>query len=264
MNHLIVEILKKRRQILGLALADLQAKVRGSVLGIFLIVLYPIFFVAIYVGAYSYAFKATLPGLSSTGYILYVLTGLVPFLYFSEVVGSSTQIFRSHASVLKNTPVTHAVICTVLALTALPPVIIILGAASLLLAIKTVSLLPALLFIYSTACLVLISVSLAIITSILCAVLKDLVTAIPLLLLTLLIMTPISYSLDRVPAMIRIAALVNPILPVIETYRSYMLNLKVVYLGLSPPMATLIMALVLTYYAGNLSRRATSRVLDLT
>jgi lipopolysaccharide transport system permease protein len=264
MNPLISEILSKRRQILGLAAAELNSKVKGSILGIALIILYPILFAGIYVGAYSYAFKATLPGLTSSEYIIYVLTGLIPFLYFSEVIGTSTQLFRSYSSVLRNTPVTHAVLSSMLSISALPPVLILLGTLSFVQAITNGSPLVILFFFAATLLLFLVAVSFSLIISVICAIIKDLVTLMPLLLLSLLMLTPIAYALDKVPAIIKLAAMLNPVLPVIQLYRSFLIKGYTTYYGFSPWLASIVLVSVVTTFAAYISKRSSTRILDLT
>lgn len=264
MNSLVSELYSKRRQILGLATADLKSKVKGSILGITLIVLYPILFAGIYVGAYSYAFKATLPGLTSSEYIVYVLTGLIPFLYLSEVIGSSTQLFRSYSSVLRNTPVTHTVLSSMLSISALPPVLILLGTLSVIQAIIIRSPVVILFFFVATILLFLIAVSLSLLVSVICAIIKDLATLMPLLLLSLLMLTPIAYTLDKVPTIIKLAAVINPILPIIQLYRSFLIKGNSSYYGFSPWLASFTLVVIATTYAAYISKRSSMRILDLT
>ncbi len=263
MNHLFFEVFRKRNQILGLTLSDLRSKVKGSILGLALIVLYPILFAGIYVGAYSYAFKATLPGLSPFEYILYVLTGLIPFLYFSEVVGTSTQLFRANVSVLRNTPVTHIILSSVLSLSSLPPVLIIIGIISLIKAFLNGSPTLVILFIVATTLLLFIAISFSLLVSVVCAIVKDLGTLMPLVLLSLLMLTPIAYTLDKVPSVMKLAVIVNPILPIVQLYRNILINNNINYFGLSPWFVCFIMVFILTTYAGYVSKRSSLRILDL-
>jgi lipopolysaccharide transport system permease protein len=101
--HLFVDpvrgIISNRRLIASMARRDILARYRGSFGGVFWTVLNPL----ILMGTYFFVFGVVLQGQNQnrTGFALYFLSGMLPWLAFSEAVGRSPYVIVEHRSFVK-------------------------------------------------------------------------------------------------------------------------------------------------------------------
>ena len=79
-----------------------RARYLQSLLGSAWALLNPAAMIAIYTVIFSQVMRARLPGVDDTfSYSIYVCAGLLPWTYFSELVGRSLTVFLDHAGLLK-------------------------------------------------------------------------------------------------------------------------------------------------------------------
>ena len=91
------------RGVLGATgLLELKQRYAGSVLGSSWIVLYPLLFLSIYIFVYLVIFKVRFPGVSEFGYVVFVFSGLVPYLVLMESVTRGAHVIREHLHLVKN------------------------------------------------------------------------------------------------------------------------------------------------------------------
>jgi lipopolysaccharide transport system permease protein len=92
-------IFANRRLIASMARRDILARYRGSFAGVFWTVLNPL----ILMGTYFFVFGVVLQGQNQnrTGFALYFLSGMLPWLAFSEAVGRSPYVIVEHRSFVK-------------------------------------------------------------------------------------------------------------------------------------------------------------------
>jgi lipopolysaccharide transport system permease protein/teichoic acid transport system permease protein len=80
---------------------DVAARYAGTIGGVLWAVLHPAFTVVIYWFVFSVGFKAQGP--AGMPFVLYFVSGLVPWLFFSEVLISSMNAVTANASLIKRT-----------------------------------------------------------------------------------------------------------------------------------------------------------------
>ncbi len=92
-------IFSNRKLIASMARRDILARYRGSFGGVFWTVLNPL----ILMGTYFFVFGVVLhgSGQNRTGFALYFLSGMLPWLAFSEAVGRSPYVIVEHRSFVK-------------------------------------------------------------------------------------------------------------------------------------------------------------------
>jgi homopolymeric O-antigen transport system permease protein len=89
--------------ILGMVARELRSRYVHSILGGAWAILNPLAMIAIYTVIFSGIMQARLPGLEDRlGYSLYLCAGLLPWMYFAEVLTRSQTVFLQHATLLKN------------------------------------------------------------------------------------------------------------------------------------------------------------------
>jgi lipopolysaccharide transport system permease protein len=98
----LAAVYRHRRLWRRLAERDLRQRYVGSTLGFAWAVVYPLLFVAIYAFIFTFVFRGRLSAEAPTEqYALYVVSGLLPWVAFSEVAGRATQAMAEHRNLVK-------------------------------------------------------------------------------------------------------------------------------------------------------------------
>jgi lipopolysaccharide transport system permease protein len=93
---------RHRRLMVSMVRRDLLARYRGSFGGALWALLTPLLLMATYFFVFGVVLKARFAGDASTsGYVLYFLAGMLPWLAFSEAVGRAPGILFEHRSFVK-------------------------------------------------------------------------------------------------------------------------------------------------------------------
>jgi lipopolysaccharide transport system permease protein len=198
---------------------ELAARYAGSILGTSWTFIGPALFLALYSTIYLYVYKTAIPGLTKWQFVVFVMSGLVPYLVIAEAVGSGVTSVVANRSVLAN---------VVFPIDLLPPKAVLIAqptmafgmAIALIGAIATgVATWYALLVPVVWAFQVLALLGVTWILSLINVVLRDLTHVIGIVLLMLLIASPIGYTTDQVPTRLRFLLLLNPAAYFIVAYQ---------------------------------------------
>ena len=107
---MIVNLWRFRGFIFKSAAADLRFRYAGSAMGIFWHVLNPLAQIVIYTLVFSQVMLVRVPGLTSgTAFALYLCSGLLPWLAFSECIVRGANAFLENASYLRKLPIPEQV-----------------------------------------------------------------------------------------------------------------------------------------------------------
>jgi lipopolysaccharide transport system permease protein len=194
--------------------------------------------IGLYAAVYRLIFRIKVPGLGGWDYVLYIFSGLVPYLMTAEALTAGVSSVIVNRSVLNNTvfPIDLAPVKAVLSaqgsmlvgMTATVAGVIIVGRAH-----WTMLLLP-LVWVLQMMALIGISWVLSLIN----VILRDLQNLITLLLVMLMIASPIAYTPAMVPASLKFVIWLNPLAYFVLTYQ------RILVLGQLPD---LIPALLLVF-----------------
>lgn len=208
-----------RRALAQTTATGLRARYAGSAIGMAWLVLYPLLFLACYTVIYAYVFRVRPELLDAKEYVVLIFCGLIPFLAFSDSVGTGTGSVVSNAQLVKNTifPIELFPVQAVLTSQATQIVgfALLLGAIALIGRLTLwVALLPVVwvLQLLFTAGVLWIFAS----TN---ALLRDLQSMIPIVLLLLMMVSPIAYTEDMVPAGLQTLLKLNPLAYIILAYQ---------------------------------------------
>ena len=83
-------------------LIELKKRYSGSFLGMTWAFLFPLLFLSVYLFLYLIVFKATYPNLNTIESIIYIFSGLVPYITFMEAVNTSTSSIKQNMHLIKN------------------------------------------------------------------------------------------------------------------------------------------------------------------
>jgi teichoic acid transport system permease protein len=103
MNYLVSlckDIVKKRKMILDLAKSDFKKRFVGSYFGVAWMFLQPLATVLVYYFVFQLGFKSV-PPLEEYPYVLWLIPGIVPWFYFSEVLNLGTNCLQEYNYLVK-------------------------------------------------------------------------------------------------------------------------------------------------------------------
>jgi len=94
-----IDVARKRHIIYELAKRDFQRQYQGSYLGFIWMFVQPLFFISVLYTVFSLGFRASASG--SMPFSLYLITGMICWMYFSENFSAICGIIRSHSFLVK-------------------------------------------------------------------------------------------------------------------------------------------------------------------
>lgn len=192
-------------------------------------VLYPLLFLAAYAIVFLYIFQSRNPSIG-TGwdYILFIFSGLLPFLGFAEAVASGTPSVVTNANLIKNTlyPVELLPVKTVLVAQGTQ----LVGLIILLIALATMGKLTPWATLLPVLWLgqVMVTIGIVWILAASNVFLRDLQQIVAISMLALMMISPIAYRIDDLPVRLSALLKINPLYPIIACYQD------VLFLGQFP------------------------------
>jgi lipopolysaccharide transport system permease protein len=211
---------QRRASVAAAVRHEFASRYSGSLLGLFWIVLFPLLFLSIYVVVYTLVFRVRLPGGGPADYVLYVFTGLVPYLAMMEAANQSAIAVRGNLAAIRSAlmpievvPARIVGVALVSLLVGLALVVVIAAMIGRLSA--TILLLPAIICVHAALFL-----GLACILAVLGALVRDVAYIVNLFSLMLLFLSPIAYTDDMLPAQLWFLRDLNPVYYVIDAYRT--------------------------------------------
>lgn len=199
---------------------ELNKKYAGSFLGYGWIVLHPLLFLLTYVVVFLLIFKVRLPGTSELGYVVYLFSGLIPFLTVMEVATAAAVAIRQNVHLLKNVIAPVEIIPARLVSMALVAQAVGLALCLGLLAIEgawtpRLFALPLLLVVAT-----MLYMGLALTIAPIGMVVPDLGFGIGIAVNLLMFLSPIAFRRDMVPDLVRFVVDYNPVTYLIDGYRT--------------------------------------------
>lgn len=80
---------------------EISDRYAGQILGPVWVIGHPLALMALYVVLFAYVFPARLGSSGDSGLTVYILSGLIPWLTFSEAIAKSTQVIVSNANLVR-------------------------------------------------------------------------------------------------------------------------------------------------------------------
>lgn len=208
-----------RRILLAITWHDIKARYKGTALGLAWTIIYPLLFLGLYAVIYLMVFKIRLPGYTPFEYVLMIFSGLIPFLGFSESLGTGVGSVQGNKGLIRNTmfpieliPVKAVLSSCVTMTVGLTLLVMILWSHGTV--HKTQALLP-LIFMFQ----LLFMIGLIWILSALNVFFQDVGQMVGILILFLMLVSPIAYTLDMVPPALMFLMYPNPLFYMIMLYR---------------------------------------------
>ena len=214
------------RVLWALTKIETRRKYAGSVLGMLWYPTYSALLLGCYCFLYLVVFKMRFKDLGSYQYVLFVFSGLIPYLGFSEAVQTSTSSVRQSLSILRNAVFPIEFVPMKFVCAALFGLFSSLG-------ILVLMVLPTSFFgwhiLYlpvATVELFAFCIGVAWVLSAAAVVLPDIAHVVSILLMLLMFISPVGYSIDMVPARVRFLVYLNPLTYLIEAFRYAILGVR--------------------------------------
>lgn len=215
--------------VINLSKIQIKDRYLSSRLGMAWVFIQPLSFLLIYTVVFTFVFKSRIPGAdSSLSFSVWLLSGMVPWLFISEAMSNGTNSFISFSAIIKN---------IVFKVELLPFVAVLTSFVQF--AIGMVFLLGLMLINgnYPTWHYIFLPVVIAIQFLFFCGVsfflgsaavfFRDLIQIIPTFMQIMIFATPIFYSLDSFPPYIRCINFFNPFYQIVDPYRRIMIEHQV-------------------------------------
>jgi lipopolysaccharide transport system permease protein len=228
-----------RRLLLRVTRNELAARYAGSHLGLFWVLLAPGFVLVVYAVTYVAIFKIRLAGLTSTEYVIFIFSGLVPYLMAADALANGVGSVLANKYVLSNTvfPIDLAPVKAVLSsqmIMAVGMAVTVVGSALVGTLRWTVVLLPV---IWAMQAVGLMGIVWFI--SLLNVIFRDIQNFLTPILMMMLIISPIAYTPEIVPQSLKPLILLNPFAYFVVAYQ------QILVLGLLPSPAHAVVMIVL-------------------
>lgn len=246
----ILSLLRHRELILIFVKRDLVGKYRGSALGILWSFVNPLFLLVIYTVVFSVFFHMqSRGGTGSRYYSVFIFSGMVPWIAFSEALRGASGIISNHANLVKKSVFPVEVLPVVSTLSGF--VHSLFGLAILLLGIVVLPGQPLHLNFPLLALVMvpqlLFTLGIAWVIGSVAVFLKDVQEGMGVVLMAWWFMTPILYPPSVVPERFRPFFDLNPMKAIVDSYRAVLIG------GASPewgPLAGVTALGVVAFVAG--------------
>ena len=228
-----------RRLLTRITQNELQARYAGSHLGSLWVFLAPMLLLVVYAVTYVAILKVRLAGLGSKEYVVFIFSGLVPYLMTAEALATGVTSVLANKAVLNNTvfPIDLAPVKAVLTSQATMLVglcVTVIGSAGVGTLRWTIVLLPLIWF-----CHVIGLIGIVWFISLLNVLFRDIQNLLTPVLMMMLIISPIAYTPSIVPDSLRPLILLNPFSYFVVAYQ------QVITLGIVPSVAHIAAIVVL-------------------
>lgn len=214
-----VEIYRNKKLLFQFSYNDFKSRYAGSTLGIFWAFVNPIVTVLTYWFVFDIGLKA---GLTDGKYpfILFLLTGIVPWFYFSDVLGSATNIFREYSYLVKKVVFNIKILPSAKLLSNLYMHAFFVAITFVVAAVNGYyPTLVTLQLFYYLFCLMMFLTGLTWITASIQPFFPDINQFIAIIMQTLMWGTPVLWSINQFPPFIQTILKINPLYYVIQGYR---------------------------------------------
>lgn len=219
------DVFAERKLIWKLAKNDFKTRYAGSFLGVIWGFVQPIVTVMVYWLVFQYGLRAEDPGLGDVPYVLWFVTGMIPWLYFSETFMNATNCLLEYNYLVKKMsfridvlPVVKLISSFFAHLAFLTFLTFLYGVYGRLGAIRAICI------IYYIISMMFLILGLAYITSAIVVFVRDVGQLINIFLQIFMWATPILWNYTRVPERLRWIIYMNPMFYIVQGYRDSFLG----------------------------------------
>ena len=233
---LLKELYAYREMIFSLVRRDLTGRYKGSILGFFWTFLNPLLQLFVYTFVFSTVMKNGIPD-----YYLFLFVALVPWIFFSTCVSGGTKCIWTQKDMVKKIyfprevlPISYVTSQFVNMLLSFLVIFFVLFVSGKSVNFIALLYLPGIMLIEY-----LLALGMTMLFSALTVYIRDLEHISTIVVMLWQFLSPVMYSVDRIPENIRSVFYLNPMTPIIVAYRD------ILYYGIVPTVTTLVHAMLI-------------------
>ena len=218
-SQFISHLFKSKRLILMLSYSDFKKQYLGSYLGIVWAVLRPLLFILVLWFVFDIGFK-TKPIDGDYPFVLWLLCGMIPWFFFAEAVGKSMNSIVGNAFLVKKVAFRVSVLPLVSILSSLVVHLVLVGI--MVLFFLFYGYMPTIYWLqlpYYVFCTMILVLGIGWLTSAVRVFVKDISEIIGVIIQFGFWLTPIFWSIERVPEAYRFILKINPMFYIVDGYR---------------------------------------------
>jgi len=201
---------------------DFKSRFSRSLFGSVWAILNPLVMVAIYAFILSQIMKAKLPGIESAyAYPIYLISGIIGWTLFTEVISRGLMIFIENGHYLKKLPFPRSnLIFVLLGASLINSLILILAAVGIFLGLGFVPNSSLLWLVPLQILTALFALGIGIVCGVLNVFLRDVGQIVPIILQLLFWLTPIVYTINIIPEDLQYLLKLNPAFNIVDMYHN--------------------------------------------
>lgn len=224
---LLANVRRSWRVLWTLTMIECRRKYAGSILGTLWYPLYSMLLLGSYCFLYLVVFRVRYRELGTYEFVLFVFSGLIPYLGFSEAVSTGLGSVKANLALLRNAVFPIELVPVKYALAAMVGLFSSLGL--LILMILPTSYRGWHLLYLPVPLLSLLIFTLGVIwfLSAIAVVVPDIAQIVNIALLLFMFISPIGFTIDSVPARVRALVYLNPLTYLIEGFRYALIGVRV-------------------------------------
>jgi ABC-type polysaccharide/polyol phosphate export permease len=215
----IVNIIRKRSAIYELAKRDFQTQNKNTYLGIIWGYIQPLTYIALLVVVFSIGLR-TNPGGKGIPFVVYLISGMISWQFFSGTFSSLTQVVKTHSFLIRKGDFSLSILHIAMILSALVPHLALLIAAIIVCWFHGFS--PdvyTLQLIYYQAAMFFLLLGLGWISSSTSIFIQDVSNVVAIFCQFGFWFTPIIWNIERIPAKYQWIVKLNPMCYIVNGYR---------------------------------------------
>lgn len=218
------DLYKNRSLLIKFSLNDFKARYAGSMFGIIWAFITPLVTIGVYWFVFDVGLKAGMAD-DNVPFIIFLITGIVPWFFFQEALMSATNCFREYSFLVKKVVFNIKILPTAKIVSAFYTHLFFIALAIVITTLYgfSVSLYTVQIFYY-LFCLIILLTGFTWITASLQPFFSDITQLIGLVMQVLMWGTPIMWSINRLSPSLQFVLKLNPLYYIVEGYRDAFYN----------------------------------------
>lgn len=223
-SSFISDIYQKRQVIYELAKRDFQQQYMGSYLGFVWVFLQPLLFISVLYLVFTFGLRTRMSA-DDVPFAVYLISGMIAWLFFAQNFGSSANVIRQHAFLLKKVDFRLSILPIVKLISSLVPhaffIIVAIGISWLNGFTPTFYTLQVLYYLFA---MVLLLLGLGWLTSSTNIFVKDVSKVVSVFVQFGFWLTPIFWNISMIPEKYQWIIKLNPMYYIVSGYRDSFIN----------------------------------------
>ena len=264
MKALLLNVFNGRHILKTMVIKDIKSRYAGSLFGPLWIIATPLYQILLYTFLFSVILRMRFEeGSGTSSFVVYLLAGLIPWLFFAEATARGISTFIDNAHIIKKVKFPMEVcVATVIISSAVTFLVYMLFYLIMLIAMGILNYHTLPLFILPIIIEVLLIAGLSFGLGSIAVFFRDITQAIVMILNLVFFLTPIVYPASAIPANLRWLFNVNPFYFIVEISRNVLVRGKIPdSVSIIYPSVCALMIFIAGYYIFNRTKEAFKDVL---